>query len=163
MSSVLTRPFTRRQFMTAGAIGAVGTLTAGAWSVGIYRSAFFDKLQVTDYHFATPKWPADLPSLKIAFLTDLHVGCLSVDLDHVGKIVEQVNALNADIILLGGDYLTNKPKKFYRSYIEPRVIAEKLQPLHAKLGVYSVLGNHDWANSGKEMWNDLEDVGIKVL
>src|SRR5205823_2009221 len=42
-------------------------------------------------------------------------------------------------------------------------IAQKLKGLHAPLGVYAVLGNHDWWYSGAEVRKALEDVGIHVL
>lgn len=163
MNDFLSRPWTRRQVMTLGAVGTAGVAAMGGWSASLYQRAFFDQLTVTPYTVTTPKWPADLPSIKIAFLTDLHVGCLSVDTDTVKKIVAQVNALNADLILLGGDFLTNKTEKYYRHYAAPVDIAAALQPLAARLGVYSVLGNHDWANDGQGMWDALTTVGIKVL
>ncbi len=42
-------------------------------------------------------------------------------------------------------------------------IAERLGKLSAKFGVFSVLGNHDWAGDGKALWTALESAGIKVL
>lgn len=135
----------------------------GAWTIGLYQSAFFDKLTVKKYHLKTPKWPSDFPPLKITFLTDLHVGCRSVGEKELEKIVTQVNALDSDIILLGGDYLTSTIKRFYRNYVLPQPIAETLKPLKAPLGVYSILGNHDWACDGDAMWQALDRIGIKML
>ncbi|MDB5477712.1 MAG: Phosphoesterase [Alphaproteobacteria bacterium] len=104
-----------------------------------------------------------MPPLTIAFLTDLHVGCHSVPLAKLDGIVAQTNALNADIILLGGDYLTGLNPKSWSNYIQPEPIAEKLAALEAPLGVFSVLGNHDWYCDGMGMWQALEQNGITVL
>lgn len=159
----LRKPFTRRQLLTLLGVGGAGAAIGGGWTVSLYTSSFFDKLTVTEYDFKTPKWPANYPKLTITFLTDLHVGCLSVGFDDLQKIVEQVNALDSDIILLGGDYLTNRIEKPWQPYVEPEPIAEILAPLQARLGVFSVLGNHDWYSDGPRMWKALQKEGIQVL
>jgi predicted MPP superfamily phosphohydrolase len=159
----LRRPFTRRQFMTLAGVGGVAATVGASWSVNLYTSSFFDKLSIKEYHFQSPQWPKDYPDLTIAFLTDLHVGCQSVGFPELKKIVEQVNAMNCDLILLGGDYLTAKEAKPWQPYIPPEPIASTLAPLTAKLGVFSVLGNHDWYNDGPGIWRALQQQGIQVL
>lgn len=154
-------PVTRRQVLLGGALLGVGF--GSGFTVQAYRSSFFDKLVVTDYAVTLPQWPEHYQDVTIAFLSDLHVGCLSVGLDELRSIVEQVNALESDIILLGGDYLTHHQTKAWQPYIEPGPIAALLAPLRARLGVYSVLGNHDWYSDGPGMWRALEDNGIPVL
>lgn len=159
----LMKPLTRRQVMTVGAVGGVAGIVGGGWTAGLHMQSYFKHLAVTQYDVKTPQWPVDYPTLRIAFLTDLHVGCMSVEPDKLDGIVAQVNALNADIILLGGDYLTGLHGNRWVHYIEPNVIAEKMALLKAPLGVYSVLGNHDWACDGEAMRAALELHGIKVL
>lgn len=159
----LRKPFTRRQFFALCGLGGAGAAVGGAWSASLYSSSFFDKLQVTEYNFQSPHWPKNYPPLTIAFLTDLHVGCQSVGFDELRKIVDQVNAMNCDIILLGGDYLTSKDIKPWQPYYDPEPIAAVLAPLDAPLGVFSVLGNHDWYNDGPGVWKALQRQGIQVL
>ena len=160
---------TRRQFLKRSAIVSVGAMgVAGVGYTGyVHRTAFFDALDVTRYVMKTPQWPRNAAPLKIAFISDFHVGCMSVPLEKLDGIVTQVNALGADIILLGGDFLTGQRHTFGNlarmEYIPPQPIAEKLKPLHAPLGVYSVLGNHDWACDGMGMTEALENAGIRVL
>lgn len=69
--------------------------------------------------------------------------------------------MNADIIVLGGDYLIQGV--LLGLYIPPAPIGEVLAGLKAPLGVYSVLGNHDWWKDGPGMWTALEKAGISVL
>lgn len=48
-------------------------------------------------------------------------------------------------------------------YTPPEPIAEVLSKLKAPLGVFAVLGNHDWWRDGTGMWKALESKGIVVL
>lgn len=118
-------------------------------------------LRVTEYTLKSHKWPNGKPPLKIAVIADLHVGCPSVNLATLKTIVDKTNTLNADCILILGDYLISVV--LLGKKIKPEPIAEILAGLKAPLGVYSVLGNHDWWEDGQGMWNALERVGIKVL
>ncbi len=116
-------------------------------------------LRLRHYNLITPKWRS--PKIKIAFASDFHVGCPSVGLEELDHIVGKINALKADIIFLGGDYLIQGV--LLGRYIDPKHIAETLSALKAPLGVYSVLGNHDWWKDGIGMWKALESVGIQVM
>jgi hypothetical protein len=42
-------------------------------------------------------------------------------------------------------------------------VARRLAGLRARLGVFAVLGNHDWQNAGAEMAAALREAGITVL
>lgn len=163
MNHFLTRSVSRRELLGLGSATAAGVALGAGWTYTLYRKSFFDALKVTSYRFATPRWPVDMPRLRIAFLSDLHVGSKAVDLKTVGKIVDQINALEPDIILLGGDFLINRAGNLFYNAVAPNDIGRALQPLRAPLGVYAVLGNHDWAVDGKGMWDALEANGIKVL
>ena len=47
--------------------------------------------------------------------------------------------------------------------VDPPAIAHELADLRAPLGVFAVLGNHDWKQAGDRMWTALRDAGITVL
>lgn len=149
---------TRRQLLTRGlpALFFTGS-AAGGYSFAVEPSW----LRLKQYRLESPKWPSNYKPLKIAVAGDLHVGCPSVRLDEVDRIVRELNNLNADIILLLGDFLIGGVMLGH--YTAPQPIAEKLKALHAPLGVYSVLGNHDWWKDGEGMWRALEGAGIHVL
>lgn len=118
-------------------------------------------LRIKGYNLPTLKWPKSAKPLRIAYAADMHVGCPSVRLKDLSNIVLDINSLNADIIMLGGDFLMRTV--LLGTYIKPQPIAEILKDLKAPLGVFSVLGNHDWWNDGVGMWNALEEAGIGVL
>jgi predicted MPP superfamily phosphohydrolase len=44
-------------------------------------------------------------AVRIAFVTDTHTGAPFNGLERLRRIVEATNALGADLILLGGDYV----------------------------------------------------------
>jgi predicted MPP superfamily phosphohydrolase len=83
-----------------------------------------------------PGWPAALGGLRIGFLTDLHRSA-TVSHDMVASAVQLVMADAPDLIVLGGDYVTNRDPRF----IYPA--AEALSGLSAPHGDIAVLGNHD--------------------
>ena len=78
--------------------------------------------------------PSDVRQLRIAYLTDIHAGFFFSQAQ-VESLFQRVNAMNADLVLLGGDYATDSESAidFFRNM--PR--------LNARYGVYAVMGNHD--------------------
>lgn len=103
----------------------------------------------------------ELQSIRIAVISDLHVGSPFNGIDRLNQIVEITNSENPDLILLLGDFLTLSVVG--GTHIAPDSIAEALANLSAPLGVYSVLGNHDWWVDGLGMMRALESNGIVVL
>lgn len=95
---------------------------------------------LVSHRVVDPEWA--LPDLRIAVLADLHVCAPWTPLSAVARIVTEVNALDADLILIAGDVLAHAGLPARR---EPAAaVAAALAPLAAPLGVYAVLGNHDW-------------------
>ena len=78
--------------------------------------------------------PASIGQLRIVYITDIHKGGL-YGTGRVNDLISHVNAFNADIVLMGGDYAQNSATaiEFFQSM--PRI--------HSRYGVYAVLGNHD--------------------
>lgn len=83
-----------------------------------------------------PGLPTAFDGLTIVFLSDFHCSNL-IPPEFLQRIVRATNHLKPDLILLGGDYITEG-----KEYIN--VVAQVLGGLNAPLGVYSVLGNHDY-------------------
>ncbi len=73
-------------------------------------------------------------SLKIAVISDLHVGPYK-GRSWVARVVQQVNAQLPDIVLIPGDFLFDASADV--TDLEP------LRDLRAPLGVFAVDGNHD--------------------
>lgn len=99
---------------------------------------------LTRHDLASERWPKDYPTTKIIFISDLHVGSPAMTLKRLGLLVDRINALEPDIILLGGDYL-NEEGFPNGPYIEPKDMAPVLGKLKPgfRHGLIGVLGNHD--------------------
>jgi len=107
----------------------------------------------------SPAW--QLPALRVVVLADLHIGSHAGDLARFESIVEEVNALQADLIVMPGDFVNMMPLGGGR--VPPEVIADLLSKLTAKLGVFAVLGNHDNELSAEWIESALSRKGIRVL
>jgi uncharacterized protein len=106
-------------------------------------------------------WPAELSGLRIALIGDVHTGAWFIDDRKLQKIVELTSQQQPDLIVLLGDYMVSNNWHGHR--VEPEVTAAALKNLKAPLGVYAVLGNHDWWYSGEKVRNAFEQNGIHVL
>jgi len=119
------------------------------------------RLVVTRAELHLPAWPRELSGLKVALLSDLHVGSPFWDLPALARLVERTNAEKPDLVLLAGDYQINTIPGGV--FVGPEAIAQGLAPLRAPLGVFAVLGNHDWWNNGEQTRKAFEANGITVL
>lgn len=125
---------TRRAILKRAAIGAACSPIAGAaWGWAEARCCRVERLAV-----AVPKLPRPFHGLTAAFLADIHHGRYFA-VDAVRQVVDKTNALGADLIALGGDYVYGAPR-----FLAPGI--GELTRLRAPLGRVAVLGNHDhWA------------------
>jgi len=78
------------------------------------------------------------PSLRIALVTDLHIG-ETVDQKWVANIVDAINKTEPEIICIAGDIINSSME----SIADPEAVAAELRRLKAPLGVYACPGNHD--------------------
>ena len=102
-----------------------------------------------------PNLPKAFDGLTVAFLTDIHHGPY-VHLGQVTAFVRTALTLQPDLIVLGGDYSLRDPK-----YIAP--CFEVLASLKAPLGVFGVLGNHDYAHGSDITKGAMAKAGIGEL
>ena len=129
--------FSRRQFLRSlGGFSAVGASTA---AYGVGEPVL--QLRLTQYALSPRQWPADFP-LRIAVIADIHACDPWMSLDRIGTIVERTNALNADIIVMLGDYVAGH--HHVTRFIPAGEWASVLAGLKAPLGVHAILGNHDY-------------------
>ncbi|MCI5968000.1 metallophosphoesterase [Helicobacter sp.] len=88
-------------------------------------------------------------------ISDLHIGGL-IEENVVGKIVAEANALKPDFIVLTGDIVDTEISKV------PKAI-DALAQLEAPLGVYFILGNHEYFHGIAPLLDVLKSKGIIVL
>jgi predicted MPP superfamily phosphohydrolase len=120
-----------------------------------------DRLVVNEVELKLPAWPNAFAHLRIVAISDLHAGMPFINEAKLEKVVETANATEPDLIVLLGDFVAHG--KNDKLLMTPEVIAGKLKGLHAKYGVFAILGNHDWWFDGERVRRSLTDVGIRVL
>jgi hypothetical protein len=100
-------------------------------------------------HTATirlPRWPAGIKPIRAVLISDIHIGSPAMDEARLSRIVDQINALDPDIVLIAGDFIYGFDP---RGAKKGRALIAPLKKLHPPLGVVAVLGNHDhWAGPG---------------
>ena len=127
----------------------------GGWAFGVEPAS----LRVEQSELALPGW--DRPPLRIALLSDLHVGSPWNGLDKLAEIVEATNAARPDLVLLLGDLVIQDVVG--GTFVPPEKIAAVLARLTARHGVWAVLGNHDHWLDAPRVARSLESAGIPVL
>ena len=150
---------TRRRFLQSagGAVALGGGL--GAYSV-LIEPLF--RLQISPFSVAHASWPAAMPPLRIAVLTDIHAVEPWMPAGRIARIAETANGLGADMIVLLGDFVASMPK-FRTGLVSYADWTGALRGLKAPLGVYAIMGNHDWWTDNWKVRDGLTKVGIPVL
>lgn len=125
---------TRSQFLTRTGLALGGTL------VGTLVYGFSNKY---NYHVRKVKLgfnnlPSAFKGMRIVQISDIHSGSFQ-DKAAVTKGVEMILAQKPDIILFTGDLVNDRA-------IEMEHYKEVFSKLTAPMGVYSVLGNHDYGD-----------------
>lgn len=92
------------------------------------------QLHLTEEHFSHPALPLSLEGFRIAYASDIHYGPL-LNAEQLEHLAERLNALEADLILLGGDYGEDQDTAMQ--------MLDRLPPLKARYGVLAAIGNHD--------------------
>lgn len=100
----------------------------------------YSPVRVQRYHLSVAKWRGGVT--RVAMLADPHVGLPLMPISRLEDIVETINRLKPDLTVLLGDY---RARYLYRTTAIPLdLVARTLTKLRAPLGVYGILGNHDW-------------------
>ena len=126
-----------------------------------------NRLVVNRTELRIKNWNSAFDRLKIVAVSDIHGGSNYVTAEKIREIVRQTNEQNADLVVLLGDFVSqkreNKPIEERDLKMPIAEIAENLKGLRARYGVYAVLGNHDVWHDEIEVAAELKRVGYRVL
>ncbi|HML27426.1 MAG TPA: metallophosphoesterase [Hyphomicrobium sp.] len=125
-----------------------GVVGVGSTALSGYAIAEAFQERVTTYAFTPPNWTPGL-KLRLAVLADLHVCDPWMSLERLERIVAQTNALNADAVLMLGDFVVGLQLAAYSGTVRDDAWATVLAKLKAPHGVHAILGNHDWWQSAE--------------
>ncbi|MBM44571.1 MAG: hypothetical protein CMJ36_06135 [Phycisphaerae bacterium] len=114
-----------------------------------------DGVELREIRLDIPGWPGDLDGLRIAHLSDLHIGDL-MTVDDAIDIIGSIGNMNPDLICNTGD-VVDLDCMDLSGFFEA---AADLQP---PLGNYLVLGNHDELDDPASVAAQAGNAGIHVL
>ena len=83
--------------------------------------------------------PDSFKGLKIVQISDIHLGSFNRKFEPIEKAIELINEQEPDLILFTGDLVNNFAE-------ETEGWAPVLSKMKAKIGKYSILGNHDYGD-----------------
>lgn len=134
-------------------LSVVGGLAVFLATFGLWQA-----LKVPDVReqaIVLPTLPAEFDGLRVALITDLHVGPL-YDEHWTAELVQRVNAAKPDIIAVVGD-IVDGPVSMMRPRLMP------LADLRAPLGVFYVTGNHEYYSGFRSWMQAVDSFGLTIL
>jgi predicted MPP superfamily phosphohydrolase len=105
-------------------------------------------------------WPSRAP-LRVAVLTDLHVGSPFNGLAKLHDVVDRTNAARPDLVCILGDLVIQGI--IGGRFVAPEVIAGELMRLRPAVGTFAVLGNHDGWFDHDRILRALEMAGVRMV
>ncbi len=96
------------------------------------------QLRVTETTSSSTQVPPAFDGYKIVHISDLHLSSFADSHAFLQRIIDTINAQQPDLICFTGDFVGFGVE-------EAAPFTEMLRQLHAKDGIASVLGNHDFA------------------
>ncbi|MBT3174627.1 MAG: metallophosphoesterase [Lentimicrobiaceae bacterium] len=113
-----------------------GGLILGTMFTGMLKWAYEFKIHKEKITFKS--LPKKFNNLKIVQISDLHLGSWASK-KPLQRAVDIINELEPDLIFFTGDLVNYATKEAYG-------FEQVLSQLKAKLGIYAVLGNHDYGD-----------------
>ena len=113
-----------------------GGLVLGTMFIGMFKWVY--QFNLVKEKIKMPNLPASFNGLKIVQISDMHLGSWTSE-KPLEQAVEMINATNPDLILFTGDLVNYATKEAFR-------FEETLKKLQAKMGIYAILGNHDYGD-----------------
>lgn len=133
----------RLMFLNKIALGMAVIPFAG-FIYGMARGAF--NYTVHTVKVVLPNLPSEFHGLKIIQISDIHSGSF-VATQHLEEAVKMINAQGADVVFFTGDLVNDRAE-------EMDMHMEALGKIDAPMGVFSILGNHDYGDYVK--WDSKE-------
>jgi predicted MPP superfamily phosphohydrolase len=123
----------------------LGALPFVTMSYGIIRNRH--RYNVIRETITLKNLPKALDGLRIVQFSDVHSGSFT-DTEPVKKAIELINAQNPDLVFFTGDLVNTKADEM-DDYL---TVFDKIK---AKIGIFSVTGNHDYGDYGR--WDSSEE------
>ncbi len=113
-------------------------------------------VEVREIELALPRWPRELDGLRIAHVSDLHVGHL-MTAERAVAVIEEIRRLKPDLLACTGDVVDLDVD----CGIGP--VFEAMAEMRPALGAWLVLGNHDHLDDGARLGRIARSKGVRTL
>jgi uncharacterized protein len=143
----------RRQAIARGAAIFAGLTATGTTACGMRTALGPPQLQRVRMPLA--KLPRSMGGLQPAIVSDIHLGPLK-GTHHVGRIVELIISVTADIVCVVGDLVDGSVAELGR-YAEP------LRNIPSRNGAYFVTGNHEYYSGFAPWIEEVTSLGVRPL
>jgi uncharacterized protein len=130
-----SKPISRKEFLKKTAIVA-SALPFGTLMFGVLKSAF--DFTIRKQKLIIPNLPNSFKGLKIVQISDIHLGSF-ISKDPIKKAVKLIKEQQPDIIFFTGDLVNDITE-------EALPFIDVLKEVSAPMGVFSILGNHDYGD-----------------
>lgn len=136
----------------------IGWTIAGCMFLAILAGIFWGRWNWKTHTIplAFEHLPAELDGLRIVQISDIHVGSFFNQHNRVQKAIDMINLLEADYVLFTGDLVNNITAEMHGW--EPLFLQ-----IQAKIGKYSILGNHDYGDYVKWEEDDKKRLNLEAL
>jgi predicted MPP superfamily phosphohydrolase len=145
---------TRRSFLAAAAVSGLGL---AAYSSTRGRHEF----EIVRRSFAIRNLPDAFVGFRLVQISDIHLKEFT-ETWFLEEIVRQINALQPELVLLTGDFVTRKPRALPTAWRAAGICAEILTGLQAPQR-FAILGNHDAGVGAAHVTDPLQAHGTPFL
>lgn len=132
---------------------SLGIIALVLAAIGVSESVRVPDVKTVE--IVLPRLPAELDGLRVVQLTDLHASRL-FEAPWMEAVVTKANALNPDLILITGDLVDGTPAARAADVLP-------LKKLHARYGVFSIPGNHEYYSDYLKWQTAFDQLGLRFL
>jgi predicted MPP superfamily phosphohydrolase len=143
----------RRLLLARSVAGLAGVAALGVTGSGI--STALGPPNLRRIQIPLPKLPRGSDGLRIALVSDIHLGPLRGRSATV-RIVDMVNGLDVDLVAIVGDLVDG-------SVAELGTAAEPLRNLRSRYGSFFVTGNHEYFSGFRQWVAEVASFGVRPL
>lgn len=126
-------------------------------SIAISSYGYFEAWDIRTEHVTvkTSKLPDNISGLKIAQISDVHLG-LIVREEKLKKILDQVKFAEPDLLVSTGDLVDGRMNKHEE-------LADILKGIHPRYGKFAITGNHEFYAGIDQAMSFTKKAGFKML
>lgn len=139
----------------------LGALLLALAAAGVLAYAHWVEPRLLTVRTLSVETTTPIRPCRVVFFTDTHFGALYGG-ENAGAIADKINALDADLVVFGGDLFDNYARD--KASLDLDALRRELGRIQAKAGKFAVWGNHDYGGGAARIYADfLASCGFEVL